>query len=120
MTTKENAIKKTFDKRFTIPLDLDFFGHPVYLYGLEENLIVRLELNSSEKVILCTEDTSLLELLVGLVVSLLELVVSPPPFFASFRTSSFIFFHEVFLPLRPASKRFGSLSFVTFCDMFLF
>ena len=58
MTTKENAIKKTFDKRFTIPLDLDFFGHPVYLYGLEEDLIVRLELNSSEKVILCTGDTS--------------------------------------------------------------
>ena len=98
MTTKENAIKKTFDKRFTIPLDLDFFGHPVYLYGLEENLIIRLELNSSEKVILCTGDTSLLELLVGLVVSLLELVVSPPPFFASFRTCSFIFFMKFSCP----------------------
>ena len=30
----------------------------MYPYGLKEDLIVRLELNSSEKVILCTEDTS--------------------------------------------------------------
>ena len=55
---QENAIKKTFDKRFSIPLDFDFFKHPVYPYGLKEDLIVRLELNSSEKVILCTGDTS--------------------------------------------------------------
>ena len=58
VTTQENAIKKTFDKRFAIPLDFDFFKHPVYPYGLKEDLIVRLELNSSEKVILCTGDTS--------------------------------------------------------------
>ena len=57
MTTQENAIKKTFDKRFAIPLDFDFFKHPVYPCGLKEDLIVRLELNSSEKVILCTGDT---------------------------------------------------------------
>ena len=57
LTTKENVIKKTFDKRFAIPLDFDFFKHPVYPYGLKEDLIVRLELNSSEKVILCTGDT---------------------------------------------------------------
>ena len=25
ITTQENAIKKTFDKRFSIPLDFDFF-----------------------------------------------------------------------------------------------
>ena len=55
---QENAIKKTFDKRFSIPLDFDFFKHPVYPYGLKEDLIVRLELNSSEKVILCTGDTN--------------------------------------------------------------
>ena len=30
----------------------------MYPYGLKENLIVRLELNSSEKVILCTGDTN--------------------------------------------------------------
>ena len=48
VTTQENAIKKTFDKRFAIPLDFDFFKHPVYPYGLKEDLIVRLELNSSE------------------------------------------------------------------------
>ena len=58
LTTQENAIKKTFDKRFAIPLDFDFFKHPVYPYGLKERLIVMLELNSSEKVILCTGDTS--------------------------------------------------------------
>ena len=32
VTTQENAIKKTFGKRFAIPLDFDFFKHPVYLY----------------------------------------------------------------------------------------
>ena len=58
VTTQENAIKKTFNKRFSIPLDFDFVKHPVYPYGLKEYLIVRLELNSSEKVILCTGDTS--------------------------------------------------------------
>ena len=58
MTTQENAIKKTFDKRFAIPLDFDFFKHPVYLYDFKEDLIVRLELSSSEKVVLCTGDTS--------------------------------------------------------------
>ena len=58
MATQENAIKKTFDKRFSIPLDFDFFKYPVYLFGLKEDLIVRFELNSSEKVILCTGDTS--------------------------------------------------------------
>ena len=58
VTTQENAIKKTFDKRFAIPLDFDFFKHPLYPYGLWKDLIVRLELSSSEKVILCTGDTS--------------------------------------------------------------
>ena len=37
VTTQENAIKKTFDKRFAIPLDFDFFKHPVYPYGLKED-----------------------------------------------------------------------------------
>ena len=58
VTTLENTIKKTLNKRFAIPLDFDLFKHPVYPYGLKEDLIVRLELNSSEKVILCTGDTS--------------------------------------------------------------
>ena len=56
--TQENAIKKTFDKRFAITLDFDFFRHPVYLYSLREDLIIRLEPSFSEKVILCTGDTS--------------------------------------------------------------
>ena len=55
MTTQENAIKKTFDKRFATPLDFDFFRHPVYSYGLKEDLIDKLELN---KVAFCTGDTS--------------------------------------------------------------
>ena len=54
VTTQENVIKKTLDKRFSIPLDFDFFKHPVYPCGLKEDLIVKLELNSAEKVILCT------------------------------------------------------------------
>ena len=58
VTTQENAIKKTLDKRFAIALDFDFFRHSVYPYGLKEDLTVRLELNSSEKVILCTGDTN--------------------------------------------------------------
>ena len=55
VTTQENAIKKTFDKRFAILLDFDIFRHPVYPYGLKENLNVRLELNSSEKVFYALE-----------------------------------------------------------------
>ena len=58
MTTQENAIIKTFHKSFSILLDLDFFKHVVYPNSLKEDLIVRLELNSSEKVILCTGDTN--------------------------------------------------------------
>ena len=58
VTTKENAIKKTFGKRFAKPLDFDFFKHAVYPYGLKEDLIVRLELNSSEKVLWCSVDTA--------------------------------------------------------------
>ena len=58
VTTQENAIKKTFYKRFAIPIDFDFFKHPAYPYGLKEHLVVRFELNSTEKVILCTGDTN--------------------------------------------------------------
>ena len=58
LTTQENVIKKTFHKRFAIPLDFDFFKYPVYPYELKENLFVRLELNASEKVILCTGDAA--------------------------------------------------------------
>ena len=32
VATHENAIKKTLDKMFAIPLDFDFFKHPVYPY----------------------------------------------------------------------------------------
>ena len=33
VTTLENAIKMTCDKRLAIPLDFNFFKHPVYPYG---------------------------------------------------------------------------------------
>ena len=65
MTTQENAIKPTFDKRFAIPLDFDSFRHPIYSYGLKERLMVRLELNSAEKTILCTGDTNAIYKLSG-------------------------------------------------------
>ena len=58
VTTQENVIKRRFDKTFAIPLDFDFFKHPVYPYGLKEDLILRLKLNSSGKVILYTGDNS--------------------------------------------------------------
>ena len=58
VATLSNAIKKTFNNWFAIPLDFDFSKHPVYPYGLREDLIVRLELNSAGKVLLCSGDTS--------------------------------------------------------------
>ena len=58
MATQENVIKKTYDKRFAIPLDLDFFKHPVYPYGLKEDLTITIGLNSAKEVILCTGDTN--------------------------------------------------------------
>ena len=58
LTTQEKAFKKTLDNQFVIPLDLDFFKHPIYPYGLKEDLIVRIELNSAGKLILCAGDSS--------------------------------------------------------------
>ena len=58
VTPQENAIKNTLDKRFAIPLDFDFSRHPVYPHELKVDLIVRLELNSAGKVLLCTGDTN--------------------------------------------------------------
>ena len=49
VTTQENAIKKIFDERFAVPLDFEFFKHPVYPYGLKEDLILMLALDSSER-----------------------------------------------------------------------
>ena len=57
VSIKEDVVKKTFGKKFTIPSDFDFFKNSVYAYGPKEDLIVRHELNSSEKVILCSRDT---------------------------------------------------------------
>ena len=57
VTTEENAIKKT-SNQFLIPLDFDFFKHPTYPYGLREDLIARLELNSAKKILLASSDTA--------------------------------------------------------------
>ena len=53
LTTQENIFKKTYDKRFAIPLDFDL-KHPVYPYGLKEDITITIELNSAKEVILCT------------------------------------------------------------------
>ena len=58
LTTQENVIKKASDKSFEIPLDFDFFQHPVYPSGFEEDLACMIELNSAKEVILCTGDTN--------------------------------------------------------------
>ena len=58
VTTEENAIKKTVSNRFLILLDFDFFKHPTYPYGLREDLIARLGLNSAEKILLASGDTA--------------------------------------------------------------
>ena len=57
-TKEENAIKKTVSNRFSIPIGFDFFKHPTYPYGLRQDLIARLELNSAEKILLARRDTA--------------------------------------------------------------
>ena len=56
LTKEENTIKKTVSNRFSI--SLDFFKLPPYPYGLRENLIARLELNSAKKILLASGDTA--------------------------------------------------------------
>ena len=58
LTTQENVIKKTYGKRFAIPLDFDFFKHPIYPYGLKEDLTITIKLNFAKEVILYTGDTN--------------------------------------------------------------
>ena len=43
---------------FLITLNFYFFKNPVYLQGLKEDMIAKLEYNSSEKVILFSGDTT--------------------------------------------------------------
>ena len=56
VTKEENAIAKTWSNKFCIPLDFEFFNQPIYPYGLEDKLVVRLTLNSAENVILVAGD----------------------------------------------------------------
>ena len=37
-----------------LPLDFDFFEHPMFPYKLKEDLFTKFELNSSEKMTLCS------------------------------------------------------------------
>ena len=55
---KKMQKKKTFGKRLVVPLDFNFFKHPVYPYGVKKYLIVCLIINSSEKVTFCSGDTA--------------------------------------------------------------
>ena len=57
-TAEENAIKKTLEDRFEIPLDFDFFKQSICPYGLKEDLAVTIELNSAAKVLIATDDTN--------------------------------------------------------------
>ena len=56
-TIQENAIKKTSDRRLGVPFKFKVFKDYVYFYGLIKDLLVRLKLNTSQKVILCSETT---------------------------------------------------------------
>ena len=58
LTTQEDVIEKTYNKRFAIPLDFDFFKHPICPFGLKEDLFITIESNSAKEVILCTVDTN--------------------------------------------------------------
>ena len=58
LSTNENAVTKTLAKRFPVPLDFDYFTQPVSPYYLHEDLIVTIELNKSEKVMLCFDDNA--------------------------------------------------------------
>ena len=58
LTAQENVIKNTYDKRFEIPLDFDFFKNSVYPSGFEEDLTITTELNSTKEGILCTGNTN--------------------------------------------------------------
>ena len=58
LSASETAIKKTYGKRFSIPLDLQFFKYPIYLEGLKEDLSVTIQFNSDNKVMLVTGDAN--------------------------------------------------------------
>ena len=58
LSASETAIKKTYGKRFSIPLDFQFFKYPIYLEGLKEDLSVTIQYNSPNKVMLVTGDAN--------------------------------------------------------------
>ena len=58
VTIQEDAIIKIFGTRFAIPLNFDFVKCRACPYGLKEDLTARLEFDSSEKIILFSEDVA--------------------------------------------------------------
>ena len=58
LSASETAIKKTYGKRFSIPLDFQFFNYPIYPKGLKQDLSVTIELNSANKVMLVSGDAN--------------------------------------------------------------
>ena len=56
LSTAENAVKKTLGNRFAISLDFEYFKPPISPYYIHKDLIVSIELNKSEKVMLCSND----------------------------------------------------------------
>ena len=67
LTTKENVTKKTYDKKFAIPLEFDISKHHVHPYGLKEDLAITIELDSTKEVILCTGDTNAVYKISGII-----------------------------------------------------
>ena len=58
LTATETAVKKTLNKRFSVPLDFDFFNYPVCPYALKEDIYITIQLNSPEKVLLASGDVN--------------------------------------------------------------
>ena len=58
MTTQESAIKKTYDKRFAIPLDFDFFRHLCIHMVLKKIWLLGLNYILQKRQLLCAGDTS--------------------------------------------------------------
>ena len=51
-------LKRNCRKRFAIPLDFEFLKQSVLPYYLHGKLFATIELNKSDKVILCSDDTA--------------------------------------------------------------
>ena len=55
-TVEEDCINKALKNRFSIPLDFEFLDKPIYPYGLNGKLCIKLTLNSADNVVIATGD----------------------------------------------------------------